>query len=280
MIRVVFLLVIFALIGAVRFVHDVPTDSTTLSSPFHINGIFPSLAVTAESGPKRSECGIGALMPWADHLYMVTYLSVPNAGAGTGLYEISPNFTMRTVAKHNSTYANRLLHPQSNQIIIGAWAIDMARNVRAFTDLLHVRIGGVAVHLTDPSRLVYMLGMDGPLYECDVYQMNCTLLFDLVETLGIPKDAGEQPHFKAAHTMNGRLVVASNTFEEADFLKTQHGGRLAEWMGPGHNWTIIESEAFVEVAGRGNFGKVIYALGWDTASVILKVFVGQSDSSK
>lgn len=61
-----------------------------------------------------------------------------------------------------------------------------------------------------------MLGMDGPLWECDVIQMTCTQLFDLVKELDIP--AIEQPHFKAAHTMNGRLVVASNTFQEEDFI--------------------------------------------------------------
>ena len=62
-----------------------------------------------------------------------------------------------------------------------------------------------------------MLGMDGPLWECNVITYNCTQLFDLVKELNIPASFGEQPHFKAAHTMNGRLVVASNTFEEADF---------------------------------------------------------------
>ena len=65
---------------------------------------------------------------------------------------------------------------------------------------------------------VYMLGMDGPLWECDVILLNCTQLFDLVAELHIPASLGEQPHFKAAHTMNGRLVVTSNTFEEADFV--------------------------------------------------------------
>ena len=64
-----------------------------------------------------------------------------------------------------------------------------------------------------------MLGMDGPLWECSVIYLNCTQLFDLVETLEIPSTAGEQPHFKAAHSMNGRLVVTSNTFEEADFVR-------------------------------------------------------------
>ena len=58
----------------------------------------------------------------------------------------------------------------------------------------------------------------------------------------------------------------------------QHGGRLAEWKGPGTNWTIVSCTAFVEVTGRRNFGKVIYALGWDAASVILKVFDGDNPS--
>lgn len=62
-----------------------------------------------------------------------------------------------------------------------------------------------------------MLGMDGQLWECNVTSLECTLLFDLVKELSIPVAKGEQPLFKAAHTMNGRLVVASNTFQEADF---------------------------------------------------------------
>ena len=119
-----------------------------------------------------------------------------------------------------------------------------------------------------------MLGMDGPLWECDVVHMNCTQIFDLVKELNIPTSQGEQVHFKAAHTMNGRLVVASNTEEEADFLGQKHGGRLAEWTGEG-SWNILEETAFVEVAGRGNFGKVIYAVGWDARSVILKTYVGK-----
>ena len=124
-----------------------------------------------------------------------------------------------------------------------------------------------------------MLGMDGPLWECDVWRRTCQQLFDLVTELHIDASEGEQPHFKAAHTMNGRLVVASNTFEEADFVRNATGGRLAEWKGPGTDWVILERTAFVEVTGRHNFGKVIYAVGWDDRSAILKTFDG-GDSSR
>jgi hypothetical protein len=41
---------------------------------------------------------------------------VPNAGHGTGLYAVYENMTRVTVAEHNSTYANRLIHPYSNQV--------------------------------------------------------------------------------------------------------------------------------------------------------------------
>ena len=42
-----------------------------LSDYINSGGVFPNVAATAQSGPIRTECGIGALMPWADHLYMV-----------------------------------------------------------------------------------------------------------------------------------------------------------------------------------------------------------------
>nr|KAI8759120.1 hypothetical protein BgiMline_009744 [Biomphalaria glabrata] len=247
---------------------------TSGGTPFQVNGIFPSLAVVADSGPVRSESGIGALMPWADRLYMVSYLTAPGGGTGAGLYMMYDSFEMFKMVDHNSTFANRLLHRQTNQLIIGAWVIDMEGNIKNFTQLLHVRVAATAEHLTSPESMVYMLGMDGPLWECDVTSLLCTQLFDLVKELNIPVSEGEEPQFKAAHTMNGRLVVASNTFDLNDFKGLLHGGRLAEWKGLGNSWTIISDTAFVEVTGRRNLGQVIYALGWDYRSVILKVYDG------
>ena len=242
------------------------------SPPLHDNGIFPDLAVSASSGPVRSEDGIGALMPWLDRLYMVSYLSVPNAGYGAGLYVIHPNFTKELLVPHNSTYANRLLHRKTNRIIIGAWTVDLQGRIQVFEQLLHVRIGATAEHLEHPEDMIYHLSMDGPLYECSLSTMTCKKLFNLPDTLKMPKLKGEHPHFKAAHTMNGRLVVGTNTFFKADFMGTVEGGRLAEWEGPGHEWKILEKTAFVEVTGRRNFGRVIYAVGWDFRSAILKTY--------
>jgi hypothetical protein len=235
------------------------------------SGVFPALTVTASSGPARSECGHGALMAWADRLYAISYLSVANAGSGTGLYEIDENMTQTLIAPHNSTYANRLMVPAANSIVIGPFVIDAQRNVRVFQSLLHVRVGGMAEHLTNPAELVYMLGMDGPLWECSLVTLAGTQLFDLVAALDIPASAGEQPHFKAAHTSGGLLWVASNTMEQADALGLAHGGRLATWDGKSANWTVIARTAYTEVTGRHNFGCAVFALGWDSDSVILTV---------
>lgn len=249
-------------------VPPVPLSTAYISA----GGVFPSLTLTAESGPSRSECGVGAMMAWADRLWAISYLSVPNAGNGTGLYSIDSNFALTKVANHSSVYANRLLIPGMNSIVIGPYVIDVLGNVRVLEQLLSVRIGGMAEHLVSPATMVYMLGMDGPLWECDLVALSCVQLFDLVTALNIPASQGEQPHFKAAHSMAGLLWVASNTFEENDAVGLQTGGRLATWDGNmTSNWTILEETAFAEVTGRHNFGQGVFALGWDDASVILKV---------
>lgn len=63
-------------------------------------------------------------------------------------------FQMTKLANHNSAYANRIIHRETNQIIIGAWAIDMEGNHRAFPDLLTVPVAATAEHLTHPATMV------------------------------------------------------------------------------------------------------------------------------
>jgi hypothetical protein len=248
--------------------------------PLHISGVLPTIAGTAESAPKRSECGVGAMMAWNDLLYYVTYLSVPNAGNGTGLYSVDANMKQTVLAEHSSVYANRMLVPGMQSIVIGPYVIDATGGIRTITDLLTVRVGGMAEHIHFPDSKAYFLGMDGPLWEVDLVTLVTTQLFDMVKALDMcafPTACPEQPHFKAAHTMAGLLYVATNTYEEQDALRIQHGGRLASWDGVSANWTILERTAFVEVTGRHNMGAVVFAMGWDDASVILKVLETGAD---
>src|SRR5262249_44359538 len=140
-------------------------------------------------------------------------------------------------------------------------------------ELAKHRLTATARHLTDPAGKVYHLTMEGLLFETDVKTLATTKLADVAAALTIPN--GAQPHFKAAHTAQGRLVAANNTYEEPEYLGQRSAGRLAEW--DGRTWTALEDNPFVEVSGKqnpkagGRFGNTIFALGWDRASVILRV---------
>ena len=90
-----------------------------------------------------------------------TYLSVPDAGNGTGLYAIDQNMAQVTLKNHSSVFANRLLIPGMQSIVIGPYIIDAVGGIRTLTQLLDVRIGGMAEHLLFPDTHAYFLGMDG-----------------------------------------------------------------------------------------------------------------------
>jgi hypothetical protein len=117
--------------------------SDSKSPPFHISGVVPSLAVKADMMPKRSETGIGALMPWADKLWMVTYPSHKSAtGSGTGLFEIDDEFTLRKRPESLvGTHANRLVHVPSNQLFIGCYCIDVDGGVRVAASSWNTSVG-------------------------------------------------------------------------------------------------------------------------------------------
>ena len=75
---------------------------------------LPNIGLKADSGPTRSECGIGALMPWADALWAVTYNSHKSpTGSGLGLYRIDENLKTELIHVHNGTHANRFIHTKS-----------------------------------------------------------------------------------------------------------------------------------------------------------------------
>ncbi|MPY88739.1 MAG: hypothetical protein GEU99_12525 [Luteitalea sp.] len=237
-----------------------------------MNGVFPHLAVVSEHDP-RSEAGIGALIPWADRLWAVGYVAHIK-GSGLGLYEIDAELQMRKhPASVTGTFANRMVHDASVQAIIGPHIIDADGNVRTFDDLAKLRLAATMEHLTDAKNKVYFLTMEGLFFEADVHTLESTQLFDLVKVLELPN--GVRAHFKSAFTSAGRVVVANNSYHEAEHRGTRNAGRLAEW--DGREWTIIERKPFVEVAGktwaRAEFGSPIYATGWDRASVLLKLFV-------
>ncbi|HUU42504.1 MAG TPA: hypothetical protein VMX57_01920, partial [Planctomycetota bacterium] len=64
--------------------------------PFSVSGVMPHLSLKAGLGPPRTECGVGALMAWADRLWALSYVSSSRgSGVGTGFYEIDEHFNIR-----------------------------------------------------------------------------------------------------------------------------------------------------------------------------------------
>ncbi len=239
--------------------------------PAQVGNVFPHLTVYADGS--TSETGIGALIPWANKLWAVGYVAHIQ-GDGIGLYEIDEDMSWR---KHpesvTGTFANRLVHWDSNQAIIGPHVIDPDGNVRTIPEMSKHRLAATMRHLDDPANKVYFLTMEGFLWETDLRTLESKQLFDLNKELEFPE--GQAPHFKGGHTSQGRVVVAANRYWEEDFLGEVQGGRLAEW--DGDTWTILERNPFVEVSGKQNprvgqnYGNVIYATGWTQSSVVLRV---------
>ena len=246
----------------------------------NISGVFPHLGVKADHLPRRTETGIGALMPWAGKLWFVTYVaSKKGSGGGTGLFFIDDDLSIR---KHEQsvvgTYANRMIHAPTNQLVIGPHLIDTGGNVRTVgEELVDIRITATARHLSDPENMVYMLGMEGELYELDVNSLEARFIADVTRELNMVQKGEEhysQPHFKAAFCGHDRLVVANNTRDDADYAGQINHGRLAEW--DGSDWKVIDSAQYNEVMGRSSIGNAIFATGADNASAVLQVFDGES----
>ena len=132
-------------------------------APPSFGGIFPHLATFND----EAECGTGAVVPWADRLWVITYGPHLPYGSSDKLYEITPD--LRQIVRPESvggTPANRMLHKESNQLIIGPYFIGADRDVRVIPPkLMPGRLTGNARHLADPANKVYFATMEDGLYE-------------------------------------------------------------------------------------------------------------------
>jgi len=257
-----------------------------LQSTLQVSGVYPHLAAFTESltgsFPTNGECGIGAVVPWQDRLWMITYPPHATQGSTDKLYEIAPDMT-RCIRPESvgGTHACRMIHRESNQLIIGPYFIDAQRNVRVCdVKKLRGRMTAVARHLTDPAHKVYFIDMEGAIYEVDVSSLEVTRLF-------------EKPvpgwHGKGGYTGQGRLVISNNGdaavgkkkftyLAGSDPQGPEDAGVLAEW--DGRQWRIVERRQFVDITGPGGIWGApddkapLWAIGWDRRSVILKLLDG------
>lgn len=249
--------------------HQSSSLSEIARGPMNISGVIPHLTPKAEHVP-RSESGIGALMPWANRLWFITYVSHKReTGAGTGLFFIDDTFTLH---KHPEsvigTYANRLIHPMANWCILGPHLIDTDGKVTTIKAVQDHRLAATMMHPDDPKNKLLFLTMEGLLLEVDLRTLAAKTMFDLTKELGLPSGTA---HFKSGYTTHNRIFVANNTYAEQEFTGKLSAGRLAE--GDGKQWRIVDSNPFVEVTGRQSLSDAVYAIGWDKSSTLLKIFV-------
>ena len=88
------------------------------------NHVDPNMTVRAPGTGSDSEAGIGAMIPWADSLWVISYVAHIR-GSGLGLYQV--NAKMGWIKRPESvtgTYANRFIHWPSKQAFIGPYAIN------------------------------------------------------------------------------------------------------------------------------------------------------------
>jgi hypothetical protein len=245
-----------------------------------ISGVYPHLAMFNS----QNECGTGAVVPWAGRLWTVTYSPHQPAGSDDRLYEIDEdlNQTIR-VESIGGTPANRMIHRESKQLLIGPYAIDAQRRVRAIPfSAMYGRPTGNARHLTDPAGKVYYASMEEGFYEVDVQTLAVRQLYEDGNALLLRKAAKDVAgpllpgyHGKGFYSGQGRVVYSNNgEIGGGNLPPDTPSGCLAEW--DGKEWRVIRRNQFTDVTGPGGIegnpnpaADPIWAIGWDHRSVIV-----------
>jgi hypothetical protein len=232
------------------------------------------------------ECGIGAVVPWAGKLWLVTYAPHARHGSDDKLYEIDPRLHLTARAESvGGTPAARFIHSPTRQLLIGPYLIDEQGGVRAVPpSAMEGRLSAAAQHPTDPAGKVLVYDMEGLLYELDVKTLDSKL---------VVARAAPGWHGKGMYSGQGVVVIANNG-EHAAGLKNfepflyaipntrgspADAGVLAEWSpaeGP-KAWRLVRRRQFTDVTGPGGIqgpptpDAPLWAIGWDEKSVLLMV---------
>ncbi|MEK9773939.1 MAG: hypothetical protein VW576_10300, partial [Opitutae bacterium] len=256
-----------------------------------IAGIYPHLTTYSQSRKDgrffkagHEECGIGAVVPWAGKLWMITYAPHKPRGSDHKLYSIGQNLTMAVHPESvGGTPAGRMIHHESEQLFLGHYVIDKTGKIRVISpQKMPARVTAIMRHLKDPENFVYLFDMENMFYEINVHTLDFTRLFE---------DPIPGYHGKGAYTSQDRVVVSNNgetTFGHLDHpdhwqVSKKFTERVSEDRGclatfDGEKWEVIERRQYTEVTGpQGIYPTAegsddpIWAIGWDKRSLRLQV---------
>lgn len=243
-----------------------------------ISGVYPHLTMRND----ERECGTGAVVPWQGSLWAITYAPHKPDGSSDKLYEITADLTQKIFEDSvGGTPANRMIHNESQQLLIGPYLIDKDRNIRVIPPTkMFGRLTGNARHLTDPENKVYYATMEEALYEVDVQtlEVKCHIRdnHSHAPKEGVPSSLPGY-HGKGLYSGFGRVVYANNGDNDPRRLTdpTIPSGALAQWFGKGE-WQLVRRNQFTEVTGPGGIhgnkdpdSDPIWAMGWDARSLLL-----------
>lgn len=240
------------------------------------SGIYPHLA----SFNQQNECGIGAVVPWVDRLWWITYAPHKPQGSDDKLYAINGDRDLFVwPGSVGGTPANRMIHRETRQLLIGPYVIDAKGQVRVIPpQVMPGRHTGIARHLTEPEKKVYYATMEEGFYEVDLATLSVKELFP--DANGIGNSGGTLLpgyHGKGFYAGQGRVVYANNG-ERGRLAQERpdiESGVLASWTGKG-DWRVVKRNQFTEVTGPGGIWgndkpatDPIWSVGWDHRSLIL-----------
>lgn len=247
-------------------------------APLNISGVYPHLTMWNN----ENECGTGAVVPWQGRLWAITYAPHQPGGSSDKLYEITPDLKQIIFpGSVGGTPANRMIHRESNQLLIGPYLIDAKRNVRVISPkTMYGRLTANARHLSDPENKIYYATMEEGLYEVDVNTLETKCLIRDGNG-GAPKVGikSQLPgyHGKGMYSGQGRLMYANNGERHKDVSRdpTIPSGALAEWFGEG-DWQLVRRHQFTEITGPDGIhgssdpeNDPVWTMGWDARSVVL-----------
>lgn len=245
------------------------------AAPRSVSGIYPHLAMFNN----EAECGTGAVVPWADRLWVVTYAPHKPTGSTDKLYEITP--LLEQIIRPESiggTPANRMIHRESAQLFIGPYVIRADRSIRVIPyETMFGRHTGLARHLTDPANKIVFATMEEGFYEVDVHTLAVTELWADEQRNQGRKAGLPGYHGKGFYSAQERYVYANNGDHAPAARRdpTVPSGVLAEWDGHADQWSVVRRNQFTDVTGPGGIegnppgDDRLWSIGWDNRSLIL-----------